>query len=172
MIYSLNGQEPLLADDVWIAPSADVIGQVMLGAGASVWFGAVARGDNEPIMIGAGSNIQENVALHTDAGFPLMIGENCTIGHNAIVHGAKLGHHVLVGMGAIVMNGAQIGDNSIIAAGALVPEGKEFPAGSLILGSPAKKRRDLSPDEIKGLRKSAEHYQARARYFAKNLREV
>jgi carbonic anhydrase/acetyltransferase-like protein (isoleucine patch superfamily) len=169
MIYALGDISPKIAASAWVAPSADVIGSVQLGGGASVWFGAVLRGDNEWITIGDGSNVQENAALHTDAGYPLRIGDNCTIGHNAIVHGCTIGDHVLIGMGAIIMNGAVIGDHSIVAAGALVSEGKVFEGAQLIIGSPAKAKRSLSAAEITKISASAHGYQAKAQQFSDGL---
>ena len=153
MIYALDGLSPdLPADgDYWLAPGAHVIGQVALGSGVSVWFGAVIRGDNEPITVGAGSNIQENAVLHTDWGFPLTVGENCTIGHKAMLHGCSIGDGSLIGMGATVLNGARIGRGCLIGACALVTEGKEIPDGSLVMGTPARVVRLLDPDAQAGL---------------------
>ena len=139
-LYALDGTRPetAKAGDWWLAPDAHVIGRVRLAAGVGVWFGAVLRGDNEWISIGEGSNIQEGCVLHTDMGYPLTVGANCTIGHRAILHGCTIGENSLVGMGATVLNGARIGANSLVGANALVTEGKEFPDNSLIIGSPAK----------------------------------
>src|ERR1700723_1923936 len=139
-LYSLNGRRPTLPPDgfFWIAPNASVIGDVVVGLYVGIWFGTVLRGDNEPINIGARTNIQEGCTLHTDMGFPLFIGEDCTIGHNAILHGCAIGDGSLVGMGAIVLNGAKIGRGCLVGAGALLTEGKIFPDGSLIVGAPAK----------------------------------
>ena len=149
-VYALDGVSPSLPGegDFWIAPTASVIGKVSLGKDVGIWFGAVLRGDNEPIAIGAATNIQEIVMMHTDPGFPLTVGPGCTIGHRAILHGCTIGDNVLVGMGAIVLNGARIGDNCLIGAGALVPEGREIPPGSLVLGMPGKVVRALTDDEI------------------------
>ena len=133
--YAIEGKRPTVADDVWIAPSADVIGDARLGEGASVWFGAVIRADNTPILVGARTNIQEGAMLHSDPGAPLSVGEGCTIGHHAILHGCTIGDNVLVGMGATILNNAVIGDDCLIGANALVTEGKVFPAGSLIVGA-------------------------------------
>ena len=168
-LYRLGNRNPQVAGDAWVAPGARVIGAVELQARASVWFGAVLRGDNEPITVGAGSNIQENSVLHTDMGFPLTIGENCTVGHGAILHGCTLGDCALIGMGATVLNGAVIGPRSLVGAGALVTEGKEFPEGVLIVGRPAKIVRELTEDEIKGLELSALHYQENAARFARDM---
>jgi carbonic anhydrase/acetyltransferase-like protein (isoleucine patch superfamily) len=173
-IYQLDGHEPQVADgdEAWIAPDAAVIGRVTLGTGTGVWFGAVIRGDNEPIDIGAGTNIQEMTMIHTDPGYPVTIGEGCTIGHRAIIHGCTIGDNSLVGMGAIILNGARIGRNCLVGAGALVTEGKEFPDGSLIVGSPAKVVRQLDEGAIEGLRLSARGYVANARRFRKGLTKV
>ena len=168
-LYRLGNRNPQVAGDAWVAPGARVIGAVELQARASVWFGAVLRGDNEPITVGAGSNIQENSVLHTDMGFPLTIGENCTVGHGAILHGCTLGDCALIGMGATVLNGAVIGPRSLVGAGALVTEGKEFPEGVLIVGRPAKVVRELTEDEIRGLELSALHYQENAARFARDM---
>jgi carbonic anhydrase/acetyltransferase-like protein (isoleucine patch superfamily) len=156
----------------WIAPNATVIGRVHLEAEASVWFGAVVRGDVEDITIGAGSNIQDNAVLHADPGFPLHIGRKCTIGHAAIVHGCTIGDNSLIGMGATVLNGARIGANCLIGANALVTEGKIIPDGSLVVGAPGKAVRQLTADEIAGLMRSADHYIGNARMFSEQLRET
>ncbi len=172
MIWELDGIAPDLPEngDFWIAPDANLIGRVVIGAGASVWFGCTLRGDNEAITIGAGSNVQENCVMHTDPGFPLTIGEGCTIGHKAMLHGCTLGQNVLIGMGAIVLNGARIGDDCLIGAGALITEGKEIPPGSLVLGAPGGVVRQLDQAAIAGLRASALHYQENARRFRKGLK--
>ncbi len=172
MIWELDGIAPNLPEngDFWIAPDANVIGRVVIGEGASVWFGCTLRGDNEAITIGAGSNVQENCVMHTDPGFPLTIGEGCTIGHKAMLHGCTLGQNVLIGMGAIVLNGARIGDDCLIGAGALITEGKEIPPGSLVLGAPGRVVRQLDQAAIAGLRASALHYQENARRFRKGLK--
>jgi carbonic anhydrase/acetyltransferase-like protein (isoleucine patch superfamily) len=168
-LYSLGGHAPQLDEDTWVAPDANLIGQVILQAGASVWFGATLRGDNEPITVGAGSNVQENCVFHTDMGFPLTIGQGCTIGHKAMLHGCTLEDNVLIGMGATVLNGAKIGANSLIGAGALVTEGKEIPPGSLVMGAPGKVVRELDEAAIEGLRASALHYAERMRRFRAEL---
>ena len=144
-LYALADRRPTLPTSgrFWIAPTASVIGDVALGDDCSVWFGATMRGDNERISLGAGSNIQDGATLHTDPGFPLVIGENCTVGHNAILHGCTIGDGSLIGMGAIVLNGAKIGRGCLVGAGALVTEGKVFPDGALIVGAPAQARRAL-----------------------------
>ncbi len=171
-LYAIEGKRPTLADDVWVAPSADVIGDARLGEGASVWFGAVIRADNTPILVGARTNIQEGAMLHSDPGAPLTIGEGCTVGHHAILHGCTIGSNVLVGMGATILNNAVIGENSLIGANALVTEGKVFPAGSLIVGAPAKAVRDLPPEAIAGLKMSAAAYATRQRVYAEGLERI
>jgi carbonic anhydrase/acetyltransferase-like protein (isoleucine patch superfamily) len=170
-IYALDGASPVLpaADRYWVAPNASVIGKATLAEDCSVWFGAVLRGDNERITLGARSNIQEHAMLHTDMGFPLEIGEDCTIGHNAILHGCVIGAGSLVGMGAIVLNGARIGVGCLVGAGALVTEGKVFPDHSLIVGSPAKAIRALDDDAVARLRWAAAHYVENWRRFAKGM---
>ncbi len=170
-IYALEERKPVLpaAGRFWIAPNACVIGDVALGEDCGVWFGATLRGDNERISIGARSNIQEGATLHTDMGFPLDIGEDCTIGHNAILHGCSIGAGALVGMGAIILNGAKIGRGSLVGAGALVTEGKEFPDHSLIIGSPARSARTLDEAAVAALRRSAAHYVDNWRRFAAAL---
>ena len=166
-LYAVFGHAPRLPDDgsVWIAPSADVIGEVHLAPGASIWFGAVVRADSSAIRIGARSNVQDGAVLHSDPGVPLTIGEECTIGHNAVLHGCTLGDGVLVGMGAIVLNGAVIGDECLVGAGALVTEGKIFPSRSMIVGAPARAVRTLDDAAAVRLRASAATYDSkRARY--------
>ncbi len=171
MKYTLDGVAPKVGPDVWIAPSAAVIGEVDLAERSSVWFGAVLRGDTEPIRVGAGSNVQENAVLHTDTGFPLTVGANCTVGHSAILHGCTIGDGSLIGMGATVMNGARIGRSCLVAAGSLVTEGKDIPDGMMVMGRPAKVTRPLEPAEIERLFQSAAHYQRNARRFAGGLAE-
>lgn len=171
-LFSLDGVEPELPEsgDYWIAPGAQVIGRVVLASATSVWFGSTLRGDTEPITVGEGSNIQENCVLHTDAGFPLTIGRNCTIGHKAMLHGCSIGDASLVGMGATILNGARIGRNCLIGAGALVTEGKEIPNGSLVVGAPGRVVRPLDAAAIRGLEASARHYQENMRRFKNGLR--
>lgn len=170
-IYALDGRAPSLPapDRFWIAPDAHVIGAVALGEDVGVWFGAVLRGDNELIRIGARSNIQEGAMLHTDLGFPLEIGEDCTIGHHAILHGCRIGAGSLVGMGATILNGAQIGAHCLVGANALVTEGKAFPDHSLIVGAPARAVRTLDADSAARLRLSAANYVENWRRFACGL---
>lgn len=171
-LYRLGETAPRLADDAWIAPGAQVIGHVVLGDGASIWFNAVVRGDNEPITIGARSNIQDGSVLHSDPGSPLTIGEGVIVGHKVTLHGCTIGDNALIGIGAVILNRAVIGQNSIVGAGSLVPEGKTFPDGVLILGSPARVVRELTPEQVAGLRRSADHYVANAQRFARDLSPI
>jgi len=171
-LYAFEGHQPTLADGVWIAPSADLIGDVNLAVHASVWFGAVIRADNTAITIGARSNVQEGTMLHSDPGAPLVIGADCTIGHHAILHGCTVADGVLVGMGAVILNRAVIGADSLVGAGALVTEGKTYPPGSLIVGSPARAVRLLTPAETERLRASAAGYVEKATRYAHDLHRV
>ena len=171
-IYTLDGIAPQLAASAWVADSAQVIGQVTLGEEASIWFGTVVRGDTDSITIGAGSNIQDACVLHADAGQPLVVGERVTVGHHVTLHGCTIGDESLVGIGAVVLNGARIGKNCLVGAGSLVTEGKEFPDGSMIMGSPAKLVRQLTPEQIDGLRRSAQHYIDNARRFCAGLKQI
>ena len=171
-IYELDGQVPQVAESAWVADSAQVIGAVTLGPDASVWFGTVVRGDTEHITIGAGSNIQDASVLHADHGMPLVVGERVTVGHQVMLHGCTVGDESLIGIGAVILNGAKIGRNCLVGAGALVTEGKEFPDGSMILGSPAKVVRQLTPEQIEGLRRSAQHYIDNAQRFRNTLRKL
>jgi carbonic anhydrase/acetyltransferase-like protein (isoleucine patch superfamily) len=173
-IYEIDGKRPVLAEDgsTWIAPSADVIGEAILGRDVSVWFGAVIRADNTPIVVGDGTNIQEGAMLHSDPGIPLTVGRNCTIGHHAILHGCTIGDNVLVGMAATILNGAKIGDDCLVGAGALVTENKEFPPGSLIVGVPATVKRPLDEAAIATMRVNAEHYVEKRRVYAVGLKRV
>jgi carbonic anhydrase/acetyltransferase-like protein (isoleucine patch superfamily) len=172
-LYELDDVSPELGEGVWVAESAQVIGRVTLGDDANVWFNCVIRGDQpEPIAIGARSNIQDGSVLHSDAGSPLTIGDDVTVGHNVILHGCTVGDGALIGMGAVVLNGAKIGKGCLVGAGALVTEGKEFPDGSLIVGSPAVAKRELSPAQVQGLLLSAKHYVANARRYAAGLKKV
>ena len=169
MIYALDGMEPEIDPTAWVAPGAQVMGRVMLGAGASVWFGAVLRGDNEPITVGAGTNIQENSVLHTDWGFPLTIGANCTVGHRAMLHGCVIGEGTLIGMGAIVLNGAVIGRGCLIGAGSLITEGKVIPDRSLVMGAPGRVVRELDAEAQARLMASAVGYAKNAVRFRAGL---
>jgi carbonic anhydrase/acetyltransferase-like protein (isoleucine patch superfamily) len=169
MIYELDGIRPQIDPTAWVAPTAVLIGNVIVEAGANFWFGAVLRGDNEAITVGAGSNVQENAVLHTDMGFPLTIGANCTIGHKAMLHGCTIEAGSLIGMGATLLNGAKIGAASLVGACALVTEGKEIAPGSLVMGAPAKVVRELDAAAQARLLKSAEGYRANAARFAKGM---
>lgn len=171
MIWDLDGTRPQIADDAWVAPDAQVMGKVVLEAGASVWFGAVLRGDNEEIRVGAGSNVQDLTMCHSDMGYPLHIGRDCTIGHRAILHGCTIEDGVLIGMGAIILNGARIGAGSLIGAGALIAENKVIPPGSLVMGAPGKVVRTLDDAARANLLKSAEGYRRNAARFRKGLRQ-
>lgn len=173
-IYAYRDHSPRLPapEYYWIAPGAHVIGQVELGDDVGIWFNVVIRGDNDRIVIGEGSNIQEGCMLHTDPGLELRVGRGCTIGHHAILHGCTLGDNTLVGMGATILNGAQIGDNCLVGANALVTEGKIFPPNSLIVGSPAKAVRTLDDNAVAGLKASAAHYVERWRAFRSDLRRL
>ena len=171
MKYSLDGIAPEVGMGVWIAPSASVIGKVVLEDAANVWFGAVLRGDTEVIWVGAGSNVQDNAVLHTDKGYPLLIGANCTIGHSVILHGCTIGEGSLVGMGATILNGAKIGKGCLIGAGSLVTEGKEIPDGTLVMGRPAHVTRLLSAEEVEKLQGGAAHYRANAARYAAGLKQ-
>lgn len=169
-LYSLGEISPKIDEDTWVAPDANVIGNVELEAGASVWFGCTLRGDNEKILIGAGSNVQENSVFHTDPGCPLIVGNGCTIGHKVMLHGCIIGDNSLIGMGATVLNGAKIGKNCLIGAGALITENKVIPDGSLVMGAPGKVVRQLDDAAIEGLRNSAKHYQDNMRRFRSDLK--
>ena len=171
-LYQLDDLSPRLADTAWVADSAQVMGNVELAADTSVWFGAVLRGDTEVIRVGRGSNIQDNSVVHADIGFPVTIGENVTIGHQVMLHGCSIGDGSLIGIQAVVLNGAKIGKHCLVGAGALVTEGQEFPDGSMIFGSPAKLVRQLTPEQVAGLDRSAEHYVENARRFRSGLKKI
>lgn len=173
-LFSLQGQKPDLAPAhlCYVAETAVLIGKVRIKPGASVWFGAVLRGDNEWIEVGERSNVQDNCTLHTDPGFPLVIGAGCTIGHNAILHGCSIGNNTLIGMGAIVMNGARIGANCIVGAGALIGEQKEIPDNCLVVGAPARKIRDNDAATIKLIAAAADIYFRRWQDYAADLERV
>ena len=171
-VYEFDGRSPRVAASAWVADSAQVMGNVVLGDDVSVWFGTIIRGDTETITIGQGSNIQDGSVLHADVGKPLVVGENVTVGHQVMLHGCTIGDESLIGIGAVVLNGAKIGKNCLVGAGALVTEGKEFPDGSMIIGAPAKAVRELTPEQIEGLRQSALHYIENARRFKQGLRRI
>lgn len=157
-LIALGSDRPEIAEGAWVAPTATLVGAVEVAEGASVWYGAVLRGDNEPIIIGPDSNVQDNVVFHTDEGVPVSLGRGVSVGHNAVVHGSTVGDDVLLGMGAILMNRSVIGNECLIAAGALVPEGANIPPRSLVVGVPARVLRQLSDDEVEGLRRNAHVY--------------
>ena len=171
-LYQLDDLQPAVAASAWVADSAVIIGHVTLGEDSSVWFGVVIRGDTSTIRIGRESNIQDNSVLHADHGMPLVIGEGVTVGHQVMLHGCTVGNNSLIGIGAIVLNGARIGNNCLVGAGALVTEGKAFPDGSMIIGSPAKAVRMLSPEQIEGLKMSAKHYIDNARRYKTGLKKL
>jgi carbonic anhydrase/acetyltransferase-like protein (isoleucine patch superfamily) len=171
-LYSLDGHavETPREGRYWVAPNASVIGKVVIEPEASIWFGAVLRGDNEPIRVGAGSNIQDGAVLHTDPGFPLTIGRDCTIGHMAMLHGCTIGRSSLIGIGAIVLNGAVIGEECLIGAHALIPEGKTIPPRSLVIGAPGRVVRELGEADVARLREAAPIYQRRWKQYASGLK--
>ena len=171
-VYSLDGLSPTIHPTAWIAPEAVVTGNVVVGEGASIWFNAVIRGDNECVTIGPRSNVQDGCVLHSDPGFPLTLGADVTLGHAAIIHGCSIGDGALIGMGATVLNGAKVGAGALIGANALLPEGKEVPAGAMAVGAPAKVRRELSDTEISGLKATAQHYTRNAIRFRDGLSVV
>ncbi|MBK1682792.1 MULTISPECIES: gamma carbonic anhydrase family protein [Rhodoferax] len=171
-VYEVDGICPTVAKSAWVADSAQVMGDVVLADDVSIWFGVVARGDTAPIRIGERSNIQDLSVLHADVGQPLTIGAGVTVGHKAVLHGCTVGDNSLIGIGAVVLNGAKIGQGCLVGAGALVTEGKVFPDGSMILGSPARVVRNLSPEQLQGLRQSADHYVANARRFQASLHKI
>ncbi len=172
MIYELNGKKPECLGDHWIADSADVIGNVILGDQVSVWFNAVLRGDNDPITIGKSSNIQDGSVLHTDSGSPLTIEEGVTVGHKVMLHGCFIGENSLIGINSVILNGARVGKNCLIGANSLVPEGKEIPEGSLVMGSPAKVIRQLDERSVAALRLSSENYIANYKRFREGIRII
>lgn len=171
-LYRIGELEPQFGEGAWIAPSADLIGDVRLGARASVWFGAVLRGDNTPLVLGDEANFQDGAIGHSDPGFPLTIGARVTVGHQAILHGCTIAEDCLIGMGARILNGAVIETECIVGAGALIPEGKSFARGSLIVGAPARVVREISDEERQRLRASAAHYAKKALYYAEGLRTI
>lgn len=168
-IYRLGDKIPTIHESAYVAPEATVIGEVILEENSSVWPGAVIRGDNEPIRIGAGSNVQEGAVLHADPGFPLTIGVNVTVGHQAMVHGCTVGDGSLIGIHAVVLNGVVIGRNSLVGAAALVTEGKTFPDNSMIIGTPARLQLEMTADQIAHMQRAAAKYVANGQYFQQNL---
>ncbi|NQV68092.1 MAG: gamma carbonic anhydrase family protein [Rhodobacteraceae bacterium] len=172
MIYALGDLTPCIDESAYVCDSAQVIGHVVLGPNSSVWFGAVMRGDNEGLTLGAGANVQDQAVVHSDIGYPVHIGANVTIGHSAIVHGCKIGDGSLIGMGAIIQNGAVIGKGCLIGAGALVTEHKVIPDGSLVVGTPGRVVRQLDDQVIAGLLQSAQIYQNNASHFSQVLRPI
>ena len=171
-VFKFRIHNPEIESSAWIAHDANIIGKVKILEKASIWFGATLRGDNEEILLGQGSNIQENCVLHTDHGFPLEIGQNCTIGHSVILHGCTIADSTLIGMGSTILNGARIGTGCLIGAGSLITENKVIPDGSLVMGSPGKVIRQLDEDAKNSLISSALHYQQRAAEFSKHLEKV
>ena len=164
-----GGKRPEVAESAFVAPGAYVIGAVYLGEQSSVWYGAVLRGDTEPIHIGARTNVQDGCVLHADPGYPATVGEGCVVGHNAVVHGCEIGAGCLIGMSATILNGAKIGEGSIVAAGAIVPEGKEFPARSLIIGAPARRVREVTEEQTQDIARGVRTYVERAAWHQESL---
>jgi carbonic anhydrase/acetyltransferase-like protein (isoleucine patch superfamily) len=171
-IYRLDEHSPQLADTAWVADSAQVMGNVVMAEGASVWFGAILRGDTEVLTIGKNSNVQDGSVVHADVGYPVTLGDNVTVGHQVMLHGCTVGDGSLIGIQSVVLNGAKIGKNCLVAAGSLVSGGKEFPDGSMIMGSPAKVVRQLTPEQIEGLLESAAHYVENAKRFKAGLKKI
>ena len=171
-IYEFEGHSPKLGKDAYVADSAQVIGKVTLEENVSVWFGTIIRGDSEHLHIGRNSNIQDACVLHADEGIPLTLGENVSVGHKAMLHGCTVGDGSLIGIGAVVLNHAKIGKHCLVGAGALVTEGKEFPDGSMILGSPAKAVRQLTPEQMVGLQRIAQHYVENTQRYRQGLKKV
>ena len=171
-IYQLGDESPDIDPSAYIAESANIIGKARIEAFASIWFNVTIRGDNECITVGANSNVQDGCILHTDPGFPLVIGKDVTIGHQAMLHGCSIGDGSLIGIQAVLMNGAKIGRNCLVGAGALITEGKEFPDNSLIIGTPAKVLRSLSEQEIAGLGRNSDNYVKRGQLFKMELKRI
>ncbi len=171
-VYQLDELVPQVPASAWVAPNAQVMGDVVMGERSSLWYGAVARGDTATITIGADSNVQDGSVLHADAGVPLTLGEGVTVGHQVVLHGCTVGDGSLIGIGAIVLNRARIGRHCLVGAGSLVTEGKEFPDGVMIMGTPAKVVRELTPEQIEGLRRSAAHYVANAERHRRGLKPL
>ena len=171
-IFELDGNVPHLAEGAWVAESAEVIGKVELHQDVSIWPKVIIRGDNDLIQIGAGSNVQDTSILHTDPGYPLIIGKHVTVGHQVMLHGCQIGDGSLIGIGAVILNGAKIGKNCLVGAGALVTEGKEFPDGSMILGTPAKAVKELTAEQIAGIHDIAGRYVKNAQRYVKTLKKI
>ena len=171
-LYQLGDTAPRIAESAWIADSAQVIGRVEMAADSSVWFGAVLRGDTENIRIGVGSNVQDGSVVHADPGFPATIGDHVTVGHLVMLHGCTVGDNTLIGMQAVVLNGAKIGRNCIVGAGALITAGKEFADNTLIVGSPARALREVTPEQVEDIRRGSEHYVDNARRFRTNCKRI
>jgi len=171
-IFELDGHAPLLAEGAWVAESAEVIGKVELHLDSSIWPKVVVRGDNDLIQIGEGSNVQDASVLHTDPGYPLIIGKHVTVGHQVMLHGCHIGDGSLIGIGAVILNGAKIGKNCLVGAGALVTEGKEFPDGSMILGTPAKAVKELTAEQVAGINEIARRYVKNAQRYLKTLKKI
>ncbi len=171
-IYALGDHAPQIDEDTWVAPDANLIGKVVMEAGSSVWFGCTIRADHEEIRVGEGSNVQENCVMHIDAGYPLTIGKNCTIGHKVMLHGCTIGDNTLIGMGATILNGAKIGKNCLIGAGALITENKDIPDNSLVMGAPGKVVRQIDAANAQRITMSALHYQENMRRFRDTMKPV
>ena len=171
-VYALNEWIPQIAPSAWVADNATVVGRISLGEDVSIWYGVVARADSAEIHVGAGSNVQDNSVLHVDEGLPLIIGEHVTVGHQVMLHGCVIGDGSLIGIQAVVLNGAKIGKNCLVGAGALVTEGKEFPDNSLIMGSPAKVVRELSPEQLARIKNSAKYYVVNARRHREGAKRI
>ncbi len=171
-LYQLGDDTPDIADTAWVADSAQVMGAVTLADNASVWFGAILRGDTERITIGKNSNVQDGTVIHADHGYPVTLADNVTVGHRVMLHGCTIGEGSLIGIGAVVLNGAKIGKHCLVGASALITEGKEFPDGSMIIGSPAKAVRLLTPEQVEGLKRSALHYVDNAQRFKAGLKKI
>lgn len=172
MRYLLGEKAPQVAEGVFVAPNATIIGQVTIDAEASVWFGAVIRGDVDRISIGSGTNVQDCAVIHCDEGFPTSVGREVTIGHSCIIHGCSIGDNCLIGMGSTILNGAKIGENCLVGAGSLITEGKEFPPGSVIMGRPARVVREVGEAELAMLRRGAENYRRNSQRYLREMREV
>ncbi len=171
-LYQLDDISPRLADSAWVADGAQVIGNVSMAEGSSVWFGCVLRGDGELLSLGRNCNVQDGSVVHADPGFPFTLGDNVSIGHHVMLHGCTIGEGSLIGIQSVVLNGAKIGKHCLVGAGSLVTEGKEFPDGSMILGSPARVVRQLTPEQIEGLARAARHYVANAQRFKAGLKKI